>query len=163
MSDWSLTLADTPPGHAYVACAMPGQLRGALEDALTAARLKLASLQPQLIVAFNAWRHRLPADECWFVSLDEGSLSAVHIVAGAWDRVHMARLSRDWVVELERLAAFGRLTRAAGATSRMLVDAPTWMRQSLVPGTATEFEWLDDDGNAGGQAHELALLQRIYA
>jgi hypothetical protein len=162
LADWSVTLADTPPGRAYVACAMPGQLRTTLEDTLAAARLKLVSLQPQLIVAFNAWRHRLPADDAWFVSLDEGSLSAVHLTNGAWDRVHMARLSTDWMVELERLQAFGRLTRAAGAVGRMFVDAPVWMRAGTMA-RESELEWLVDDDSLGTEAHELALLQRVYA
>ena len=162
LADWAVTLADTPPGHAYVACAMPGQLRAALEDVLPPARLTLASLQPQLVVAFNAWRHRLPGDDTWFVSLDDGSLSAVHLSHGAWDRVHMARLSSDWMVELERLQAFGKLTRAAGAANRMFVDAPIWMRHNVVP-SGTELEWLDPGTGDGAQAHELALLHRVYA
>jgi hypothetical protein len=162
VADWAVTLADTPPGRSYVACAMPTALRTALEDALVPAKLRLASLQPQLVVAFNAWRHRLPADDAWFVSLDDGSLTAVHLANGAWDRVHMARLSSDWVVELERLQAFGRLTRAAGGVGRMFVDAPVWMRSGAKL-SAEGIEWLKDDGTEAGQAHELALLQRVYA
>lgn len=162
LTDWSVTLADTPPGHAYVACAMPTTLRSALDEVLLPARLNLVSLQPQLVVAFNAWRHRLPPDDAWFVSLDDGSLSAVHLRNGAWDRVHMARLSADWTVELERLRAFGKLTRATGGVGRMFVDAPVWMRRDAIR-TGDELEWLDDDEVTTGQAHELALLQRIYA
>jgi hypothetical protein len=161
VADWSVTLADTPPGRSYVACAMPATLRGALEEALAPAQLALVSLQPQLVVAFNAWRRQLPADGAWFVSMDDGSLSAVHLSGGAWDRVHMARLSPDWGVELERLQAFARLTRAAGAVGRMFVDAPAWMRG--VAGASTGIEWLGDGGSEGVQAHELALLQRMYA
>ena len=162
VADWSVTLADTPPGHAYVACAMPATFRASLEETLLPARLRLASLQPQLVVAFNAWRHRLPPDDVWFVSLDDGSLSAVHLRNGAWDRVHMARLSSDWHVELERLQAFGRLTRAAGGVGRMCVDAPAWMRQGAKL-TGTELEWLSDESAGSAEAHELALLQRVYA
>jgi hypothetical protein len=158
--DWAVTLADTPPGRSYVACAMPSALRGALEAALAPARLTLVSLQPQLIVTFDAWRHRLPADDAWFVSMDDGSLAAVHLSHGAWDRVHMARLSMDWSVELERLQAFARLTRAAGAPGRMFVDAPSWMRAAAT-GSAG-IEWLGEGGSEP-QAHELALLQRMYA
>jgi hypothetical protein len=158
VADWAVTLGDTPPGRSYVACAMPATLRGALEDTLAPARLALASLQPRLIVTFNAWRHRLPADDSWFVSMDEGSLSAVHLSHGAWDRVHMARLSPSWAVELERLRAFGRLTQAAGMPGRMFVDAPASMRRAAAP--TDGIEWLED-GN-GEQAHELAVLQRRY-
>lgn len=161
VADWAVTLADTPPGHSYVACAMPATLRSALEDTLAPAGLALVSLQPQLIVAFNAWRHRLPANDTWFVSLDDGSLSAVHLSNGAWDRVHMARLSPDWSVELERLQAFGRLTRAAGALGHMFVDAPAWMRRGAA--ASAGLEWLEEGAGDGAQAHELALLQRMYA
>jgi hypothetical protein len=160
VADWSVTLADTPPGHSYVACAMPAMLRSALADTLAPARLALVSLQPQLIVALNAWRHQLPADDTWFVSVDEGSLAAVHLSNGAWDRVHMARLSPDWSVELERLQAFARLTRAAGALGRMFVDAPVWMRRGAA---SAGIEWLEEGAGDGAQTHELALLQRMYA
>jgi hypothetical protein len=160
VTDWEVTLADTPPGRSYVACAMPAALRIGLEDTLAPARLSLLSLQPQLIVSFNAWRRRLPADDAWFVTIDDGALAAVHLSGGTWDRVHTARLSQEWTVELERLQAFGRMTHAAGATSRMFVDAPSWMRRAAPaqPG----LEWLEEDVADGSQTHELALLQRMY-
>ena len=161
VADWAVTLADTPPGRPYIACAMPATLRSALVDTLTPARLALVSLQPQLIVAFNAWRHRLPADDTWFVRVDDGSLSAVHLSNGAWDQVHMARLSADWRVELERLQAFARFTRAAGAIGGMFVDAPGWMRRGAP--VSAGIEWLEEGSSDGGQAHELALLRRMYA
>ncbi len=157
VADWAVTLADTPPGRSYVACAMPAALRSALEDTLAPARIALVSLQPQLIVAFNAWRNRLPADDAWFVRVDDGSLSAVHLSDGAWDRVHMARLSPDWSVELERLQAFARVTRAAGALGRIFVDAPAWMRRGAA--ASAGIEWLEDGGGDGAQAHELALVR----
>ncbi len=161
VADWAVTLADTPPGRTGVACAMPAMLRGALEDALAPARLALVSLQPRLVVAYNAWRHRLPPDDAWFVSVDDGSLSAVHLCHGAWDRVHTARLPPDWTVELERLQAFGRVTRAAGAPGRMLVDAPARMRRGAAASAGVE--WLEEDAGDGGQAHEISLLERLYA
>jgi len=161
VADWTVTLADTPPGHPCVACAMPAALRTMLEATLAPARLALVSLQPRLIVAFNAWRHRLPADDTWFVSLDDGLLSAVHLSKGAWDRVHMARLSLDFRVELERLQAFSRLARADGAPGSMFVDAPAWMRRGVA--ASAGIEWLEGADDDGAQAHELALLQRAYA
>ncbi len=159
LADWNVTLADGPPGRAFVACAMHGALRGLIDEALDAARLKLVSLQPQLIVAYNVWRHRLPPDDAWFVSLDEGSLSAVHIANGSWDRVHMARLSNDWGLELERLQAFSRLSRTSSG-AKMYVDGPVWMR-TVATHASGDLEWLSDEGD--GKARELALLQRAYA
>ncbi len=165
VADWAVALADTPPDRSYVACAMPGTIRSALEDALATARAPLVALQPRLIVAFNAWRHRLPSDGTWFVTVDGGALSAVHLSRGAWDRVHQARLSADWRLELERLQAFARLTRAAGAPGRMFVDAPAAMRRGAPPGDG--IVWLEEEvgeGAAGGaQAQEIDLLKRIHA
>lgn len=161
VADWAVTLADSPPGRPYLACAIPATLRGALEDTLAPARLSLVSLQPQLMVAFQAWRRRLPADDAWFVRVDDGSLSALHLSHGAWDRVHMARLPADWTIELERLQAFGRLTGAAGAPGRILVDAPAGMRRGA--GTMAGIEWLTEGGDDDAHAHELRLLQRMTA
>ena len=160
VAGWTITLADTPPGRSYVACAMPAALRIGLEDALAPARLTLLSLQPQLVVAFNAWRHRLPADDTWFVSADQGSLSAVHLENGAWNRVHMARLSADWGVELQRLRALDSLTRAGGAPGRMFVVAPAWMRRGVA--ASTGIEWLEHGGDDGAQVCELAPLRGGY-
>ncbi len=155
VADWAVTLADTPPGRPFVACATPPTLRTAIQETLAPARLDLVSIQPQLVVAFNACRDRLPADDTWFVSLDDGALSAVHLCNGLWDRVHMARLAANWVVELERLQAFGRLTRAAGGQGRMFVHAPAWMRRDVDASAGIEWIDLDDDT----PSHALAVRE----
>jgi hypothetical protein len=143
---------------------MPAPLKIGLEETLAGARLKLVSLQPQLIVSFNAWRHQLPPDNAWFVCLEEGSLAAVHLSQGAWDRVHLARLSQDWAIELERLRTFGRLSRSSAADARMLVDAPMWMRKTqAAQSTSHDLEWLEADASSHEVRGELALLQRVYA
>jgi hypothetical protein len=156
VAGWSVTLSDAPPGRNRIACAMPATLRSSLEDVLAPARLELVSLQPRLLVAFNAWRPRLASDNAWFVSLDEGMVSAVHLRDGAWDRVHMAMLPRDWRVELERLQTFGRLARADGEGGRMFVDAPAWMRRGA--NVSPAIEWLEED--EGAPNRELSVLQR---
>jgi hypothetical protein len=161
VADWAVTLADTPPGRPYVACAMPATLRGALEDALAPARIKLVSLQPQLVVAFNAWRRRLPANDAWFVSVGDGFLSAVYLRRGAWERVHTARLPPDWGDELERLQALARVTWGAGAPTRMFVDAPAWMGRAAATGAG--IVWLEQDAGVASRAHALALMRRSRA
>jgi hypothetical protein len=160
VAGWEVALADTPPGRPSVACAIPGELRSTLQDALAAARVRLVSLRPQLAVAFETWRRRLPREDAWFVRVDDASLSAVHLTGGAWDRVHTARLTQDWGLELERLQALGRFSHAARTPARMCVDAPAWMRRgaAAVPG----IEWLEEADGDPEQPHELALLRRMY-
>jgi hypothetical protein len=159
VADWAVTLADAPPGRSYLACAIPATLRSALEDTLAPARLELVSLLPQLVAAFNAWRRRLPADDAWFVNVDHGSLSAVHLSQGSWDRVHMTRPSPDWSVELERLRALGTLTRTAGAPARMFVAAPA--RPSRGAPASEGIEWLEEGPGKGAPAQESAPAERV--
>lgn len=159
VAGWDVALSDEPPGRPAVASAIPATLRAGLEEALAPARVALASLQPQLVAAFNAWRRLLPADDAWFVRVDEGALAAIHLSGGGWDRIHLARLGPDWQVELERLQAVARVTSAAGATGRTFVDAPAWMRRAaaLRPG----IEWLEEGD--GARTHVRALLERMAA
>jgi hypothetical protein len=161
LSDWTVTLTDVPPGKPYLACATPAPLRVELEDVLAAAQLKLVSLQPQLVVSFNAWRGHLPTDECWFVSLDERSLAAVHVVDGIWTRVHTARLSSEWTIELQRLRAFGRFTQASFGAGRLWVDAPLDMR-SIGRAALPELEWLEPDARLANLP-AFNVLQRVAA
>jgi hypothetical protein len=155
VAGWEVTLSDAPPGRACVACAVQPALRPAIEAALAPARLKLVSLQPRLVAAYQAWRRRLAAEDAWFVRVDDGALAAVHLARGAWERVHLARLSPDWGVELARLQAFARLTRLAGGPGPMYVDAPASMRDAA-PGAG--IEWLEAPGGAG--AGHLAAAGR---
>jgi hypothetical protein len=152
VADWAVTLADAPPGRANVACAVPAALRGALDETLAPARLTLVSLQPRLVVAFNAWRRRLPADDAWFVSVDDGALCAVHLAGGAWDRVHVERLSSRWAVELARLLTFCRLTGGPREGPRVFVDAPAWMRTGAAAGAGVEWLARNEEGEAPAEA-----------
>jgi hypothetical protein len=43
----------------------------------------------------------------------------------------------------------------------MFVDAPAWMRRGAA--ASAGIEWLEGGAGDGSQAHELALLQRMYA
>ena len=89
-----------------------------------AARLRVRSLQPQLIAAYNHWRQALPDEDCWFVSMDGGTLAAAQLAAGGWSEVRSVRIGTDWDVELRRLRTFGRLAAGNDGSSRVFVDAP---------------------------------------
>lgn len=162
VTDWQLELQDAPPGRPCLACAMPGGLKADIEAALAPARLKLVSMQPLLVVAFNAWRGRLPPGDLWFMSVEDGWLSAVQLADGAWNRIHAARLSGDSNVEFERMQAFARLTRSAGSSPRIFVEAPPGFRARAAR-IGSDLEWLEMDAANGGPTHELALLLKVSA
>jgi hypothetical protein len=161
VAGWAVALDDGPPGRPILACALPQALRGTLEEALSPARLRLASLRPQLVAAFNAWRRRLPADDAWFATVDEGSLAAVHLSRGGWDRVHVARTSPDWVVELERLQALGQVTQGSGRPGRVFVEAPAALRRGAPAGAG--LEWLEEEAALDEGTRARAMLRRARA
>ena len=161
VTQWTVTLNEAPPGVPQVACAIPTELLSSILRLTGSRDLQVKSVQPQLIAAFNGWRDKLPKGGAWFVTLEEGSLSAAHFTATGWDRVRAVRIGDDWEVELKRLQTFGRLASANAEEGRVYVDAPQWLRQKAADGEST-IEWLGNE--AGDQAGDrFALLQRIYA
>jgi hypothetical protein len=162
VSQWSVTLSDAPPGSSQVACAIPTALLERLRALTEPCNLKLKSVQPYLIAAFNGWCGKLPRGNAWFVALDEGSLAAAHFSSSQWDYVRSVRIGSDWEIELKRLQTFGRLARARGEPSPVYVDAPKWLRDkagSLDCGV----EWLVDSEGGSDRDERFPLLQRIYA
>jgi hypothetical protein len=162
VAQWTVTISEAPPGAAQVACAIPTALLQRLHALLASKSLRVKSVQPQLIAAFNGWRGSLSSAGGWFVTVDEGSLAAAHFSQHHWDYVRSVRIGNDWEVELKRLQTFGRLARANGDTSRVYVDAPLWLCDKA-RGQGHAVEWLIDDCSADDAPGRLPLLQRLYA
>jgi len=162
VSQWTVTVSDAPPGASQVACAIPTALLDRIRYVTEPHDLKIKSMQPNLIAAFNGWRENLPRADAWFVALEEGSLAAAHFNASQWDCVRSVRIGADWEVELKRLQTFGRLAQGNGGQSRVYVDAPKWLRDKA-SGADPGFEWLDDGAGNGDAEERFPLLQRIYA
>src|SRR2546430_12459555 len=97
--------------------------------------ISLLSLQPQLVSAYEAWRHCLPRANAWFVSVEQGSLAAARLGRHGWDRVHGVRIGADWLRELKRLQTFGRLASNSPEEGQVYVDAPQAWRE-VAGGTA---------------------------
>jgi hypothetical protein len=161
VNQWRISESLAMPGLSRVACGIPEVLLADLKPLLQDAGLTLGSLQPQLIAAYNSWRHRLPDTQAWFVSIDEGVLAAARMLRGAWDRVYSARIGLNWAMELRRLQTFGRLAAEATEGAKVYVDAPQWLRD-LAGQRDLGVEWLIDDGvdQQSGRSH---LLRRMYA
>lgn len=162
VSQWVVTLADSRPGRAQVACALPAQLLEELQTILMRHRIPLRSLQPQLVSAYNHWRNRLPEGGAWFVSIEQGSLAAARLGSGNWDRVHSVRIGADWAVELRRLQTFGRLANAQAQEGRVYVDAPAALRIAAGAGGA-DLEWLDEETVGESTVGRLEFLRRHQA
>jgi hypothetical protein len=154
VSGWELVLSDSPPQRTRVACTMPAELLERIRAISLQHGARLASMQPQLTVAYESWRHLLPARGAWFVSVGEGTLAAARIGARAWERVHSVRVGADWARELRRLHTFGRLASTRPDEGQVFVDAPLAWRK--VAGSAGEnLHWLE------GEVASPTPLQRL--
>lgn len=163
MRDWTVRLAETVARRAQLVCAIPSQLKSDVDQVLATAGLRLLSLQPHLVVAFNRWRSRMSAAGGWFVTIDDGSLAAVRLERDSWEEVHCVRVGDDWSADLRRLQTFGRL--ACGPPSdgcSVLVDAPPWLRR-VASARSEGLEWLESDGDGGGTLETLARIKESHA
>ena len=161
MEDWDVALSDVGGAGNYVAAAMPRALVEGIR-ALRKGSARIAAIQPQLIAAFNAWAWRMPATGGWFVTIEQGSLSAAHFTARGWDRVHSVRIGREWSAELRRLRTFGRLALGSAADECVFVDAPLWLRR--IAGTDGDgLVWLEEQQPGAGTLDTLVELKGQYA
>jgi hypothetical protein len=160
VSGWDLRISDAPPQASRVICAVPGELIEAVRGACAAHGGTLVSLQPQLVAAYEAWRHCLPSANAWFVSVEQGSLAAARLGPCGWDRVHGVRIGSDWMRELKRLQTFGRLASTSPDEGQVYVDAPHAWREvasgTAQGGDASGLQWLEDPSNG-----PMTTLQRL--
>ena len=161
VADWVVAVGDAPPSVPYLACAIPPALVQGVQDVLSAAKIVLHSLQPQMVVGFNAHRHSLPAGDSWFVSANGESLAAVHVRDGVCTQVYSVRVSSDVGLELERLRALAMLNVADGSETRLFVDAPPWVRD-LGQQDSSALEWLAGSETVS-QPHEISVLDGVCA
>jgi hypothetical protein len=167
IAGWDLRISEAPPQATRVVCAVPGELLGAVRAACAAHGNTLLSLQPQLVAAYEAWRHCLPQANAWFVSVEQGSLAAARLGPHGWDRVHGVRIGSDWMRELKRLQTFGRLASNSPEEGQVYVDAPhAW--QEVAAGTAHAadaggLQWLKEPEGPMTTLQRLARARRMAA
>jgi hypothetical protein len=162
VSSWDLQVSDVPPTVSRVACTMPADLTAAVRDVCAKHGARLASLQPQLVAAYESCRQQLPAAGAWFVSIGDGMLAAARLAADAWDRVHSVRIGPDWTRELKRLQTFGRLASMNPEEGRVYVDAPYAWREVAGP-AGRELQWLEDAAAPLTTLRRLSHVRRLAA
>jgi hypothetical protein len=167
VSDWDVCMSEARPRSARVVCAAPRALLEGIRTTCGAHAVKLASLQPQLIAAYETWRHRLPPTNAWFVTVEQGSLAAARIGQDGWDRVHSVRIGSDWTRDLKRLQTFGRLANNSPQEGQVYVDAPHAWREVAGAAGATApaegLQWLEEEGMPTTTLQSLGRTRRLAA
>ncbi len=162
VEQWSVSLSEALPRAPRLVSAIPAELVEEIMRIAEAHGLKLRSIQPHVVVAYNLWRHRVPRDAAWFTTIDEGYLVALHVSDGHCDRVRSVRISDDWAVELKRIQTMGRFVQSRPAEGPVLVDAPRSVRVRTVDHDESVV-WLEHDAPQAGTLARLAALREARA
>ena len=111
-----------------VASAIDNALIEQIEITLNSAAVKLSSLQPYLMAAFNYVRKWINDSPHWFVLVEPGSACAGFMQGGDWQQLHTSRLGADWAADLPRvLGREFQMVGPIGERSQMIVCLPGYI------------------------------------
>jgi hypothetical protein len=95
-TDWQINVAETAPMGPRLACAVDRTLINQLAEIFVQANIRLASVQPFLIAAFNRIRKNVGNGSCWIVVEEPGRLTLALIQRGAWMAIRSRRSDARW-------------------------------------------------------------------
>jgi hypothetical protein len=112
---WEVQVSETAPQGARLACAVDRELIEGLASSFVAMNVKLVSVEPFLVAAFNRIRGMVGNGSCWIVVEEPGRLTLALIQRGAWVAIRSRRSDERWRLVLpeilEREGAFLGLDR----------------------------------------------------
>ena len=123
------------PDAACVASALDAEFIGGIRAAFEPASLRLRSVRPYLMAAFNRWQRRVEGDPVWFVLPETGRVCIASLANGRWRTIAARNIGPDWQAELplalkrELLLADGAAASAtawAYAPEAPKLDFPEW-------------------------------------
>jgi hypothetical protein len=95
-TEWDVKVCDTAPMGARLACAVDRDLIQSLASIFTRINIRLVSVQPFLVAAFNRIRRRVGNGSCWIVVEEPGRLTLALIRRGEWIGIRGRRADRSW-------------------------------------------------------------------
>jgi hypothetical protein len=107
---WDIKVTETAPLGPRLACAVDRELIEGLATTLVTNQIRLISVQPFLVAAFNRIRQTVGNGSCWIVVEEPGRLTLALIRRGAWVAIRSRRSDERWRLVLpeilEREGAF---------------------------------------------------------
>lgn len=108
--EWDVKVTQTAPLGSRLACAVDRELIEQLLTTFVRSSVKLISVQPFLVAAFNRIRQTVGNGSCWIVVEEPGRLTLALLQRGAWVAIRNRRSDERWRMVLpeilERESAF---------------------------------------------------------
>lgn len=131
--NWDIRVSPAPQGHARLASAIDETLMASLYDLPS---IRLHSVQPYFMSAFNQWANKLNRLDFWFATVEHDRLTLALIRDGQWFSLRNRTLNLPLENELPQLLdQEAMLTGQTAGKSPVFVYAPEHGRLSLPPGS----------------------------
>lgn len=137
---WELRLDQEYPGAPFLASAVEGQLLVALRDMFKRVNVKLQSVQPCLMTAYNRCLPELKGRDAWFVLFEQGMLCIAWLKGGYPGRVRTIKAADDWLEKLpETLEREAYLSELDGSAKEIVLWAFGQEKRDLPKGGPWKF------------------------
>ena len=93
---WELRLNQLGIGAAQLVSAVDEKLLMACREVVKRHGLRLASVQPYLMSAFNRFKHQIQRTDAWFALVEPGNICLARLHEGKWMQLRTARLGNGW-------------------------------------------------------------------
>ncbi len=100
---WELRISPGRGCMPQMASAVDTRLLGSLRELLGRSGINLKSIQPHLMLAYNACHSSLRDRSAWLALIEHGSLCLALLQKGRWSWVRSMRIGNNWHEELPRL------------------------------------------------------------
>lgn len=146
---WELRLSAAGARAPRIASGIDRALLQSLRDAFAQSRLRLVSIQPYLMAAFNRWRQRLPRGDCMLLLPESRFYTCAVFAAQRWQSVRSgtvaSSLSDELPAILDRERAWGMLNghppvfvaNSTGANITLPAGQPWSLQPLSLPAAAT--------------------------
>jgi hypothetical protein len=132
---WALRMSPNGYGDTQLASAIDQELLDGLERIVVAHGMRLTSLQPNFMTAFNRWRKRIPESAAWFVVVEPGRLCVSQLEQGCWRSVRAAKTGDDWQQALLKLLEREFMVSESGTErGTVYLVAPNAESETVLPG-----------------------------
>ena len=99
-ANWEFRLSEGSAfGSPSIACAIPRESLNQLIAVFKATPLRLRSVQPYLMTAFNACRKALGEEDGWFVLAERDTFCVGLLQSGQWSSIRLRHVVTDWFEE----------------------------------------------------------------
>ena len=122
---WEMRLNKESFGSPSLACAVETSLLEQLKSVVNASSLRLQSVQPYLMTAFNFCRRDLGNAAAWFVLAEQGVFCIGLLHKGRWQSIRSRLVEKDWFDESMRaLEREMLLVDNGGESSKVFLYSP---------------------------------------